>query len=258
MEHQSSENYKDLISWWKNLLSNRVDNIETVEDLGSSPVSLSDKTLKISISHPAIKELRLKVLNNIQISLAEDLGLLYYETAVLENGSILDNIKEHVARIHRVLNTSKPNKDIKVAKFVKSEDAEVLNIEGGETCTILLEAKDTNGIISVFDSILPKGNFAPNHMHEIDAELFYVIKGEIEFEIDGNKIIGKEGDCAIAGQFVPRAFKALTDSRLLVFNVPGGPSEHQMRHLALLKAGEIPSQEWIEKIPTVFKMHILK
>jgi quercetin dioxygenase-like cupin family protein len=255
MEQQPAENYLNLIYWWKNILFPKIENIETTDDLGFSPVEIAEKTMKISISHPAIKELRLHVENNSQLDLAEDLSLLYYENAILENGSTLENMKAHVERIHRVINNSKPSKEHKVAKFVRSEEAEKLKLPAGEDYKFLLTAKDTNNIISVFDCELPKDNLAPYHFHEIDAELFYILKGEVEIVVEGISSIAKEGDIAIAGTYVNRSFKALQDSRLLIFNVPAGPSENQLRHLASLKQGEIPTQEWIDKMPNVFKIH---
>ena len=128
---------------------------------------------------------------------------------------------------------------------------------GGESTTILASGKDTGDRVTIFDSVLPKGNEAPWHYHEIDDEIFYIISGEIEFSVDKEEFIAKTGDLVIAGPNVKRRFKALQDSRLLVINTPSGPSEGFIRDIAKFPQGYSPTesdrQEFIDK----YKIHLI-
>ncbi|AUR51901.1 cupin domain-containing protein [Aquella oligotrophica] len=143
-------------------------------------------------------------------------------------------------------------------KFVQNGTAETYNLAGGEITRFLLTGSDTENQVSVYDSILPKGNFAPMHYHEIDSEIFYIINGEVEFRIEGETIIAKKGDIVMAGAFVKRSFKALTDAHLIVINTPGGPSEGFLRDIARLQPGETPSAELRQKFAEIYKIHIVE
>lgn len=143
-------------------------------------------------------------------------------------------------------------------KFVKNNAAETYNLAGGEITKFLLTGADTANQVSVYDSILPKGNFAPMHYHEIDSEIFYIISGKVEFHVEDETIIATSGDTVMAGAFVKRSFKALTDAHLIVINTPGGPSEGFLRDIARLQPGEAPSAELRQKFAQVYKIHIVE
>ncbi|MEH6346016.1 MAG: cupin domain-containing protein [Bermanella sp.] len=142
-------------------------------------------------------------------------------------------------------------------KHVIAGSAEKYGIDGGEVTSILASGKDTANRVSIFDSVLPKGNDAPWHYHEIDDEIFYIISGEMEFGVDNEEFIANQGDLVIAGPNVPRRFKALQDCRILVINAPSGPSEGFIRDISKFTQDNPPTekdrQEFIEK----YKIHIV-
>jgi len=143
-------------------------------------------------------------------------------------------------------------------KHIQANLAEKYQIEGGEVTSILASAQDTDNRVSIFDSRLPQGNEAPWHYHEIDDEIFYVISGEIEFGVDQEQFVAKSGDLVIAGPHVPRRFKAITDSHLLIINSPSGPSEGFIRDIASLPPGHVPSDEDEKRFIEKYKIHIIK
>lgn len=114
-------------------------------------------------------------------------------------------------------------------KLVRVGDVETYAQQGGETVAFLATAADTNGRVSIFDSRLAPGATGPWHFHELDYELFYVIAGAVEFGIGDEVIVAHEGDLVIAAPHVPRRFQALRESRMMVINAPGGPSEGFLR-----------------------------
>jgi len=119
-------------------------------------------------------------------------------------------------------------------KFVRSQDAETYGQTGGDTNVFLATGADTDGRVSIYDSRLIAGNGAPLHYHLIDDEIFYIISGRVEFGIDDQVVVAAPGDLVIAGPLVPRRFRALEDSHMLVVNAPGGPSERFLRDVMTL------------------------
>eukprot|EP01137_Pigoraptor_chileana_P011193 Opistho-2@61679 len=146
----------------------------------------------------------------------------------------------------------------RLRKYVRGASAEQLHIDGGEITRILFSGADAGGRLSLYESILPKGNLAPYHYHEIDVEIFYIIDGQVEFCVDGEVFVAHPGDAVLAGPLVKRRFTAVTDARLIVINSPAGPSEGLMRDIASLAPGQHPPPEMVEKFENVYKIHIVR
>ncbi len=141
-------------------------------------------------------------------------------------------------------------------KIVRASDAETHSQEGGETTRFLATALETDGRVSIFDSALPQGGSAPWHYHETDDEIFYVISGEVEFGVADQETAARAGDLVIVGPNVARRFAARVDSRLLVINAPGGPSEGFLRDMMNLE--EAPTAEDEARFGTKYGTHLGK
>jgi len=142
-------------------------------------------------------------------------------------------------------------------KYIRADSAEIHDLDKGERTSILATGHDTDNRVSIFDSELPQGNEAPWHYHEIDDEIFYIISGEVEFGVDQEQFVARAGDLIIAGPHVPRRFKALADSHLLIVNAPSGPSEGFIRELAGFPKGVVPSEDDRQRFVKKFKIHIV-
>ncbi|MGB0848051.1 MAG: cupin domain-containing protein [Thiolinea sp.] len=142
-------------------------------------------------------------------------------------------------------------------KHVRADSVETHKYDGGEITSFLATGADTDNRVSIFDSKLPKGNEAPWHYHEIDDEIFYIISGEVEFGVDQETFIAHPGDLVIAGPNVPRRFKALVDSHLLVINSPSGPSENFLRDIAAFNPDNLPTAKDKEQFVEKYKIHVL-
>ena len=140
--------------------------------------------------------------------------------------------------------------------FKRAGEAEQHAAQGGESTTFLTTGDETDGRVSVYDSVLPAGNGAPMHFHETDDEIFYVITGLVEFEVSGQIMVARPGDLALAGPGVPRRFRALEDSRLLVINVPGGPSEGFLRDVTSLDGP--PTEADKERFVSKYGIHVVE
>ena len=142
-------------------------------------------------------------------------------------------------------------------KHVRSGSSEQYGLSGGEMTTILATGKDTDNRVSIFDSRLPEGHGAPWHYHEIDDEIFYIISGKVEFGVDREAFIAHPGDLVIAGPNVPRRFKALADSKVLVINTPSGPAEGFIREISDFSAATPPSEADKARFIELYKIHLL-
>jgi quercetin dioxygenase-like cupin family protein len=95
---------------------------------------------------------------------------------------------------------------------------------GGQEVFIKVAGADTNDGLSCMFHTVPPLSGPPLHQHQREDELFYVIEGEVTFQIDGNRTLAKAGTTLFAPRFTVHAFQNFTHStaRLLITLVPGG------------------------------------
>jgi quercetin dioxygenase-like cupin family protein len=95
----------------------------------------------------------------------------------------------------------------------------------GVTHIDIAKGNDTGHQFSVWESIVPAGAGAPAHTHAREDEVFYVLSGEVLFEIEG--AADPLRLCAGGFLFAPRnrrhAYRNIgtVAARLLVFVIPG-------------------------------------
>jgi quercetin dioxygenase-like cupin family protein len=78
------------------------------------------------------------------------------------------------------------------ATIVKAGDRSPLNILG-MPLTMLCEARETGGSWSLFEEEVPLGMGPPPHRHDWD-EAYYILDGEVDFEVDGEPVRSAKGD----------------------------------------------------------------
>ena len=108
--------------------------------------------------------------------------------------------------------------------FVPQGEGTRFDVLGGDQIVIKATAKDTGGAMTVLETTVPAGAGPPRHMHTRESETFYVLDGEFEFEIDGEKVTAGAGSFLVAPPNLPHSFRNTTDKpgRLLVVCQPGG------------------------------------
>lgn len=111
------------------------------------------------------------------------------------------------------------------ATFVKAGDRAPLNVLG-MPLRMLCEASETGGAWSLFEEDVPLGMGPPPHRHDWD-EAYYILRGEVEFEIDGQKVRSAAGDFNYLPRNTAHGFKGASDSpaRVLIFAAPAHGSE---------------------------------
>jgi len=137
------------------------------------------------------------------------------------------------------------------ATIVKASEREPLNILG-MPLRMLCEASETGGSWSLFEESVPLGLGPPPHHHDWD-EAYYILDGEVDFEIDGVALRSAAGDFNYLPRNTVHAFKGASGSpaRVLIFAAPAHGSEffHELNS----EIRNLP--EDAAKIPQIGKRH---
>jgi mannose-6-phosphate isomerase-like protein (cupin superfamily) len=143
------------------------------------------------------------------------------------------------------------------AVTVKAGEREALNVLG-MPLRMLCEARETNGAWSLFEEEVPIGMGPPPHRHDWD-EAYYILNGQVDFEIDGQPVTSRAGDFNYLPRGTVHAFKGASASpaRVLIFAAPAHGSEffeelnNEVRDIPedLAKIPEIGERHGIEFMP---------
>ena len=111
------------------------------------------------------------------------------------------------------------------ATIVKAGQRPPMNVLG-MPLRMLCEAGETGGAWSLFEEEVPLGMGPPPHRHDWD-EAYYILDGEIDFEVDGEPVKSKTGDFNYLPRNTVHGFKGAseTPSRVLIFAAPAHGSE---------------------------------
>jgi len=124
----------------------------------------------------------------------------------------------------------------------------------GVTHSYKAMARDTGEQFSIWESIVPPGRGAPMHTHSREDEAFYVLSGEVLFEVEDAPDPLRLGPGAFL--FAPRHRRhgyrnvGSDTARLLVFAMPGGGLDRMFAAFAeaTTRSGEAPSLRTIATI----------
>jgi quercetin dioxygenase-like cupin family protein len=116
---------------------------------------------------------------------------------------------------------------------------------------VLLRGEETGGHVSVTEIVVPPGAGPPLHMHDFD-EVFYMLEGELIFQIDEALVTKGAGELAFAPRNVAHALANHSDApaRYVLVCTPAGLERHWAR-VAAEAAGVEPPQWALQPIPEV-------
>jgi quercetin dioxygenase-like cupin family protein len=105
---------------------------------------------------------------------------------------------------------------------------------GGQRLRIRLAGADSGGGLSVVEMMLDPGTGPPLHVHPTHGEGFYVLAGEVTFQLGDEVVSGGPGTWAFAPKHTPHALANLTgqEARLLAVFAPAGFERRFERMLA--------------------------
>ena len=94
----------------------------------------------------------------------------------------------------------------------------------GDVYRFLAVGEDTDGKYALWEAIVPPGGGPPPHVHSREEEGFYVLEGEITFQIDGERLVARAGTFANMSVRTPHSFKNESGqpAKMLVFVAPAG------------------------------------
>ena len=71
----------------------------------------------------------------------------------------------------------------------------------GDVYRFLATGDDTNGKYAMWEAIVPPGGGPPPHVHSREEEAFYILEGEITFQIGDKRIVATAGMFANVTQY---------------------------------------------------------
>jgi quercetin dioxygenase-like cupin family protein len=120
---------------------------------------------------------------------------------------------------------------------------------------ILLRSEQSGGHMSVIENVLaPRAKGPYLHKHDFD-EAFYILEGELVFQIEDQLVTKRKGDLAFAPRNVPHALTNRTDepARYVLVCTPAG-FERSFARRAAEQAGEEPPEWALQPIPEVTRV----
>jgi quercetin dioxygenase-like cupin family protein len=120
----------------------------------------------------------------------------------------------------------------------------------GETGLAKLRAEDCGGQACCFDFVAPPKSGPPLHRHSREDELFYVLEGELVFQLDGVRHTVGRGGTVYSPRGVVHAYQNFTasDARLLIATMPGAFGVMFEEMSAATPPGGMPSMEVLEAL----------
>src|SRR3954452_11004048 len=117
---------------------------------------------------------------------------------------------------------------------------------------VLLRSEETDGRVSVTEIVVPPHNAGPPlHTHDFD-EAFYLLEGELIFQVEEALATKGAGELAFAPGNVPHALANPSDApaRYVLVCTPAGFERHWAR-IAAEAAGVEPPRWALQPIPEV-------
>ena len=109
---------------------------------------------------------------------------------------------------------------------------------------VLLRSEQSGGHVSVIENVIPAHSAGPPlHRHDFD-EAFYMLEGELVFQIDGERFTRRAGEFAFAPRNVAHALAnhSEADARYLLVCTPAGLERHFARAAAASQGIEPPDR----------------
>src|SRR2546427_104322 len=94
----------------------------------------------------------------------------------------------------------------------------------GEPGLVKLVGGDTDNAVAVLHFTVPKLSGPPLHRHSREDEWFYVLDGELTFEVDGQRFTGGTGTSAFVPRGAAHTYQNFRDepAHILVMETPSG------------------------------------
>lgn len=94
----------------------------------------------------------------------------------------------------------------------------------GDVYRFLATGEDTNGKYAIWEAIVPPGGGPPPHVHSREEEGFYILEGEITFQINDERVVATAGMFANMPVGTQHSFKNESNlpAKMLISVAPAG------------------------------------
>jgi quercetin dioxygenase-like cupin family protein len=109
----------------------------------------------------------------------------------------------------------------------------------GNVTRFLATSEDTDGKYALWEAVVPPGAGPPPHAHSREEEGFYVLEGEITFQVGDERIVATAGTFANLPVGTPHSFKNENrrPAKLLTWVAPAGLEQMLLEFAAPVPQG---------------------
>ena len=92
---------------------------------------------------------------------------------------------------------------------------------------------DTGGRVAIIEVTEPPGAVAPKHVHHKEDEGFWVLEGEVTFDVGATTIVARAGDYAFGPRDIPHSYRVGPDGCRMLFIVTPAGFEELVRRMSV-------------------------
>ena len=89
--------------------------------------------------------------------------------------------------------------------------------------TFKVLSEETGGAYAILEQTIPVGHGPPLHVHRHETEIFYILEGQFEITIGGEKVAAPSGAMVLGPRDIPHTFRNVgpKEGKLLLTVIPG-------------------------------------
>ncbi len=91
--------------------------------------------------------------------------------------------------------------------------------------TTVASTAETGGAYSLTEHLVTSASNPPMHVQTAEDEAFYILDGEVEFEVDGHVAVATAGTFAFVARGAAHTFRVLTDTARMLVICSGKPAD---------------------------------
>ncbi len=97
-----------------------------------------------------------------------------------------------------------------------------VGVLGGRS-TFKVQSAQTGGAYALLEQEVPPGGGPPLHVHRHETEIFYILEGQFEVTVGGQRVPAPPGTTAVCPRDIPHTFRNVGPGgcRLLLTVIPG-------------------------------------
>ena len=92
--------------------------------------------------------------------------------------------------------------------------------------TTVAGTEETGGAYSLTEHLVTAASNPPMHVQVDEDEAFYILDGEVEFEVDGQVALATPGTFAFVARGAAHTFRVLTDTARMLVICSGKPTDN--------------------------------